>query len=112
MRIIANPAIHIVKCENLLTLLYISLSKTTKENNNSQDCNFHFYVSGGAQGQAGWGRGQAELVGGVPDHGRGQNQMGFKVSSNPNHPLILLYCFISKLKTTLQQVCYGPVGHL
>ena len=39
-------------------------------------------IPGGAQGQAEWGPGQPELVGGEPTHGRVWNWMGFKVPSN------------------------------
>jgi len=43
-------------------------------------------ISGGAEGQVGWGFGQPVLVGGVSAHGRGWDEM---VPSNPNHSLLL-----------------------
>lgn len=42
MRIIANPAIHIVKCENLFALLK-GLFLKTKENDDPQACKLHLY---------------------------------------------------------------------
>jgi len=44
-------------------------------------------MSGGAQGQAGWGPARPELVGWQPAHGRGW--VGFKVPSNPGHSIAL-----------------------
>ena len=41
------------------------------------------------QGQVGWGPGQPELLGGSPAHGAGWDWVGFEVSSNPSHFMIL-----------------------
>ena len=46
-------------------------------------------IPGGAQGQVGWGPGQSDLVGGSPAMARGWGWVGFEVSSNPNHFMIL-----------------------
>lgn len=40
-------------------------------------------------GQAGWGLGQPDPVGGVPAHGRGWHGVGFRVPSSPNLPEVL-----------------------
>ena len=43
----------------------------------------------GVQGQVGWGPEQPDLVGGSLVHGKGWNQMIFKVPSDTSHDMIL-----------------------
>jgi len=47
-------------------------------------------IPGGAQGQAGWGPGQPEPVGGKQPMAEGWKWMIFKAPSNPNHSMILV----------------------
>lgn len=47
-------------------------------------------IPGGAQGQAGWGPGQPELAGAVLPIAEAWDWMGFKVLSNPKHPVTQL----------------------
>ena len=46
-------------------------------------------IPGRTQGQAGWGPGKPELVGGSPAHSRGWGSVGLELPSNPNHSVIL-----------------------
>jgi len=46
-------------------------------------------ISGGTQGQVGWGSGQPELVGGSPVHGRGWNYTVFEIPSNLSYSVNL-----------------------
>ena len=48
-------------------------------------------ISGGAQGQVGWGPGQPQLAGGSPAHGMGWDSMIFKIPSNLKPSMI--QCF-------------------
>jgi len=54
-------------------------------------------ISGGAQGQVGWGPGQPQLAGGSPAHGMGWDSMIFKIPSN------LKPFYDSVLRTHIQQ---------
>lgn len=46
------------------------------------------WISGSVQGEVGCGSEQPVIAGGVPAQGKGWNKMVFRVTSNPNHPVI------------------------
>ncbi|KFO58865.1 Protein FAM53B [Corvus brachyrhynchos] len=55
----------------------------------SRQASFHF--PGSVQGLVGWGLEQSSPVEGVPVHGRGWNEMGFRDPFSPDHS-VLLWC--------------------
>jgi len=61
-------------------------------------------IPGGAQGQAGWGPGQPELVGGSPAHGTGWGGVGFGLPFNLSPITTLPY------RIPLQISCRPPLG--
>jgi len=59
----------------------------TLEHVAQRGCGYHHLED--VQGQSGWGFEQPGLVGSVPAYSRGLELGDFKVSSNPNHSMIL-----------------------
>ena len=49
-------------------------------------------IPGAVQGQAGWGPGQPELVGGTLPTAAGWNWTDLKIPSSPRHYMILSFC--------------------
>ena len=54
-----------------------------------EECGCECPLPGSIQGQAGWGFEQLDLEGGVPAYSNGLELDDLKVSSNPNHSMIL-----------------------